>query len=79
MHESRRSDDIAHDPVDHLHRVLGLAQLEVPRLRTVRTSQLDPIIIEPNHEDLGLDRAVDIPTNRFASHAQGLSLPGVSG
>ena len=66
--EDRRPDDVADDPVDHLDRVLDRAQLEDPRLRTVRSRQLQAVAIEPDHEDLGLDRAVDIPTGGHAAH-----------
>jgi hypothetical protein len=66
--EDRRADDVANDPVDDLDGVLGWTELEDPRLRAVRPREAQPITVEPDHEDLGLDRAVDIPTGRCAAH-----------
>jgi hypothetical protein len=48
--------------------VFGRAELEDPRLRAVRSGQLELIAGEPDDEDLGLDGAVDIPTGGFAAH-----------
>ena len=44
------------------------AELEDPRLRPVRAGELEPVAVEPDDEDLGLDRAVDVPTGGFAAH-----------
>jgi hypothetical protein len=68
VNEDRRADDVADDSVDDLDGVLGRAELKDPRLRPVGAGQLQPIAVEPNDEDLGLDRAVDIPTGGCAAH-----------
>ena len=68
MDEDRWADDVADDPVDDLDGVLGRAELEDPRLRAVGAGQLEPVAVEPHDEDLGLDRAVDIPTGGCAAH-----------
>ena len=68
MDEDRRADDVADDPVDDLDGVFGGSQLEDPRLRPVRSGQLCPVAVEPHDEDLGLDRAVDVPTGGCARH-----------
>ena len=68
MNQDRWSDDIANDPVGDLDGMLGRSELEDPRLRPVRPSQQEPVAVEPHDEDLGLDRAVDIPTGGLAAH-----------
>ena len=66
--EDRRSDDVADDPVDDLDRMLGCAELEDPRLWAVGSGQAQPIAVQPHDEDLGLDRAIDIPTGGGSGH-----------
>ena len=74
--EGRRADDIADDPVNDLDRVLGRAELEDPGLRPVRTREAELAAVEPHDEDLGLDRAVDIPTTWLAGHPSIVFVPG---
>jgi hypothetical protein len=77
--EDRRPDDVADDPIDDLDRVLRRAELEDPRLRSVRAGQEDPAAVQPDDEHLGLDRAVDIPTGGFATHGAIVFMPGPVG
>jgi hypothetical protein len=68
MDEDRWSDDIANNAIDDLDGVLGRPELEDPRLGPVGPGELEPIAIEPHDEDLGLDRAVDVPTGGCTAH-----------
>ena len=79
MDQGRWPDDVAHDPVHDRDRVLRGAELEDPRLRPVGPRQPELVAIEPDDEDLGLDRAVDVPTNRRAGHGVILFVPGSGG
>ena len=53
-------DDVAHDPVDDLDRMIGRAQLEQPWHRPVRPGQLEVVAVQPDDEDLGLDGTLDV-------------------
>ena len=37
--------------------------------------ELDPVAVEPDDEDLGLDRAVDVPTGGLAAHPAIVATP----
>ena len=56
MDEERRPDDVAHDPVDDLDRVIGRAELDAATARPVRPGQLEVVAVQPDDEHLGLDR-----------------------
>ena len=68
MDEPRRPDDITHDPVDDLDRVIGRTQLEQPRHRPVRPGQLEVVAVQPDDEDLGLDGTLDVEARRKVRH-----------
>jgi hypothetical protein len=76
--EERRSYDIPDDAIDDLDRMLGRSELEIPRPRSVGTGQLDRDAIEPDDEDLRLDGAIDVPTDRLPRHVtrRGLAVAG---
>jgi hypothetical protein len=60
MDEPRRPEDVCHDPIDDLDRMVGLPQLDEPGRRAARAGQLDAVTVQPNHEDFGLDGPLHI-------------------
>jgi hypothetical protein len=68
MDEQRITDHIADDPGHDVDRMIGRPDLEEPRSRPTRTRQLEVIAGQPNDEDLGLDRALDVETLREPRH-----------
>ena len=68
MDEDGRTDDIVDHPVHDFDGMLDQTELENPRPRTVAAGQLRSIAVKPHDEDLGLDRAVDVPTGWLATH-----------
>ncbi len=66
--EPRLADHVTDDPVDDLDRVIGRAELDEPRRRSARAGQLQPVAVEPDDEDLGLDRTIDVPTDGRTRH-----------
>ena len=52
----RRRGRSGHD----LDRMIGCAKLDQPRRRAARTGQLEVVAGQPDDEDLGLDRALDV-------------------
>ena len=46
MDEDRWSDDVANDSIDDLDGMLGRPKLEDPRLRPIRSRELEPIAVE---------------------------------
>ena len=79
MDENRWPHDVADDPVHDLHRMLGRAELEDPGLRAVRTGQEDPVAVQPDDEDLRLDRAVHVPARGFSTHPLIVFMPAPAG
>ena len=74
MDEERLADDVTHDAVDDLDRVLGRTELQQPGRCATGSCQLEMIAVQPDDEDLGLDGAVDVPAGGGAGHGLG---PGV--
>src|SRR6476659_3565663 len=68
MDEPRRPNDITHDPIDDLDRVIGRAQLEQPWHRPVRPGQLEVVAVQPDDKDLGLDGTLDVEAWRKVRH-----------
>jgi hypothetical protein len=68
MDEQWLSDDIADDPRHDLDRVIRRSEFEQPGSWSAWTGQLEVIGGQPDHEDLGLDRAFDVEAVRIARH-----------
>src|SRR5206468_3563663 len=67
--QQRLSDRIAHDPGDHLDRVIGRAELEQPWSRPTRTGEFQVVACQPDDEDFGLNRTLDVEATRVSRHA----------
>ena len=68
MDEQGLADHIANDPRDDLDRMVRRAKLKEPRSRAAWTGQLEVITGQPDHEDLGLDRTLDVEAVRVSRH-----------
>jgi hypothetical protein len=67
--EHRLTDRIAHNPGDHLDRVIGRPEFEQPRSRPTGTGEFQMVACQPDDEDFGLDRTLDVEAVRVSRHA----------
>jgi hypothetical protein len=68
MDEQGLADHIANDPGDNLDWVVCRPEFEQPWSRAARTSELKMITVQPDDEDLRLDRTLDIEAVRVSGH-----------
>ena len=71
MHEQRRIHEAGREPCDDVDGVVRRADLDIPRVRTAWTGELDGCFSAAEDEDLGLDRPLDVePLHEPASPGQ---------
>ena len=68
MDEERHADLFADDPGHDIDRMVVRPEFDQPGSGAARTGQFEVIAGQPNDEDLGLDRTLDIKTIREPRH-----------
>ena len=68
MDQERLADHVANNPVDHLNGMIRRAELQDPRRGAAGPGELQVFVPQPDDEDLGLDRTLDIPAGGRSCH-----------
>ena len=68
MDEERNADLLADDAGHHIDRMVVRPEFDQPGSGAARARQFDVLAGQPNHQDLGLDRTLDIKTIREHRH-----------